>query len=120
MRLIIKWLIITLSLLVAAWLVPGIHVEREAFVIYAIMAVILGLVNVIVRPVIKLISLPITILTLGLYIFVINALMFWLASAIAVRWLNIGFYVDTFWSAFLGSIMISIVSFILSALLQDK
>jgi putative membrane protein len=120
MRLIIKWLIITLSLFVAAWLIPGIHVEGNAFSVYVIMAVILGLVNSIVRPVIKLISLPITILTLGLYIFIINALMFWLASAIAVRWFNINFYVDGFWPAFLGSIVVSIVSFILSALLDEK
>jgi len=105
---------------VAAWLVPGIRVEREAWTIFAAMAVILGLVNAIVRPLLKLMSCPLIILTLGLFVLVINGLTLWMASAIAVRWFHVGFYVDGFAPAFIGALIVSIVSVILTALLAPK
>ena len=71
-------------------------------------AIILGLVNAIVRPVLKVLSCPLIILTLGLFIFVINALTLWLASGIAVKWFHVGFYVEGFAPAFLGSLVVSI------------
>ncbi len=120
MKLLIRWIIVALSLFVAAWLIPGIRVEGNALGIYALMAVILGLVNAIIRPIVKLISLPITILTLGLFIFVINGITFWLASGIAVKWFHVGFYVDGFWPALLGSLVVSIVSLILTALTREE
>jgi putative membrane protein len=120
MRLIIRWAIIAFSLFVAAWLVPGIRVEGNAWVIFTVMAVILGLVNAVVRPILTLLTCSLVILTLGLFVLVINALTLWLASSIAVNWFHVGFYVDGFWSAFLGALIVSIVSVILSAAVRDE
>jgi len=114
-----RWLISSLSLLAAAWLVPGIRAEGNAPAVYFVMAVILGLINLTVKPILTLLSLPITILTLGLFMLVLNALMLWFASDIAVKLFNIGFYVDGFWSAFLGALIVSVVSMILSSLIRD-
>ena len=120
MKIVIRWIIVSLSLFIAAWLVPGIRVDGNAWVAYAAMAVILGLVNALVRPVLTLLSCPLIILTLGLFVLVINGLTLWLASAIAVNWLGIGFYVDGFWPAFWGALIASIVSIILSALVREN
>jgi len=120
MRILIHWFITSVALVVAGWLVPGIRVEREAWTVFAAMAVILGLVNAIVRPLLKLMSCPLIILTLGLFVLVINGLTLWMASAIAVRWFHVGFYVDDFAAAFIGALIVSIVSVILTALLAPK
>ena len=120
MKIVIRWIIVSLSLFIAAWLVPGIRVDGNAWVAYAAMAVILGLVNALVRPVLTLLSCPLIILTLGLFVLVINGLTLWLASAIAVNWFGIGFYVDGFWPAFWGALIASIVSIILSALVREN
>jgi putative membrane protein len=117
---LIRWVITSFSLFVAAWLVPGIRVEGNGWKIYAAVAVILGLVNAVVRPLLKVLSCPLIILTLGLFIFVINGLTLWLASAIAVRWFHLGFYVDGFWPAVLGALIVSIVSVILTMLTREE
>jgi putative membrane protein len=119
MKLLIRWVIASLALFVAAWLVPGITVDGNGWVIYALMAIVLGLVNAIVRPLLKLMTCPFILLTLGLFVLVINGLTLWLASAIAVNWFHVGFYVDGFWSGFLGALIVSIVTIILSALLKE-
>jgi putative membrane protein len=119
MKLIIRWVIVAFSLFVAAWLVPGIRVEGNAWLIFAVMAIILGLVNAIVRPVLTLLTCSLVIFTLGLFVLVINALTLWLASSIAVNWFHVGFYVDGFWAAFLGALIVSIVSVILSAFVRE-
>jgi len=119
MNILRRWLISSLSLFAAAWLVPGIRAEGNTLAVYIVMAVILGLINLTVKPLLTLLSLPITILTLGLFILVVNAIMLWFASAIAVKLFNIGFYVDGFWSAFLGALIVSVVSMILSSHLRD-
>ena len=119
MKLLVRWVIAALALFVAAWLVPGITVDGDGWVVYAVMAVILGLVNAIVRPLLKLLTCPLILLTLGLFVLVINALTLLLASSIAVNWFNVGFYVDGFWSAFLGGLIVSIVTVILSALVRE-
>ena len=110
--------IVAFSLFVAAWLVPGIRVEGNAWLVYTVMAIILGFVNALVRPILKFLTCPLIILTLGLFILVVNAITLWLASAIAVGWFHVGFYVDGFWSAFLGALIVSIVSVILTALVR--
>jgi putative membrane protein len=120
MNLLIRWAITSLSLFVAAWLVPGIRVESEAWTIFAGMAIILGLVNAIIRPILKLLSCPLIILTLGLFVLVINGITLWLASGIAVRWFHVGFYVDGFWAAFLGGVIVSLVSVVLTALFGEE
>lgn len=120
MKLLLRWVITSFSLFAAAWLVPGIRVEGSAWKVFAVMAIILGLVNSIVRPLLKFLSCPLIILTLGLFVFVINALTLWLASYIAVQWFHVGFYVDGFVPAFLGSIIVSLVSVILNLLVKEE
>jgi len=120
MKLIIRWLITSISLFVANWLLPGIRVVGKAWIVYAIMAIVLGLINAIIRPILKFLSCPLIILTLGLFTLVINAVMLWLASYIAVKWLDVGFYVDGFVTAFLGALIVSIVSVILSIFVKNK
>lgn len=117
MRILIHWFITSVALVVAAWLVPGIRVEREAWTVFAAMAIILGLVNAFVRPLLKFLSCPLIVLTLGLFVLVINGITLWLAAAIAVRYFHVGFYVDGFIPAFLGALIVSIVSVILTAIL---
>jgi len=126
MKILVRWVIVSLALFAAAWIVPGIYVEEtaahtevDAWVVYAVMAVILGLVNAIVRPLLKLLTCPLIILTLGLFVLVINGLTLWLASAIAVNWFDVGFYVSGFGSAFLGALIVSVVTVVLTALVKE-
>jgi putative membrane protein len=120
-KLVIRWLINFLALFAAAWLVPGITVDGGGgWTVFAIMAIILGLVNAILRPLLKLLTCSLIILTLGLFTLVINGFTLWLSSWIAVNWFHVGFYVDGFLAAFLGALVVSIVSLILSAILPDK
>ena len=121
MKLIIRWLVTSIALLAAAWLVPGIHVAQDSFKVFGLMALILGLVNAFIRPLLKLLSCPLIIVTLGLFVLVINGIMLMVASWIAQHWFGVGFYVDGFWPAFLGALIVSVVSVILNALLgEDK
>lgn len=114
MKLLLSWMVTTISLFVAAKLVPGIRVQQDAWTAFAVMAVILGLVNALVRPLLKLLSFPLILLTLGIFTLVINALMLWLASSIAVNWFHVGFYVDGFLPALLGALTVSLVSILLT------
>jgi putative membrane protein len=109
MRLILVWLVNSLALAAVAWLMPSIRVESLPAALGA--ALVLGLVNTVVRPVLILLTLPATILTLGLFIFILNALLFWMVGHFVQ-----GFVVPDFWSAFFGSIAYSIVSWLLAAL----
>ena len=120
MHLLIHWLISALALFLAAWIVPGIEVAPNAWWIYAVMAVVLGLVNALVRPVLKLLSCGLIIVTMGLFTLVINALTLWLSSSIAVRWFHVGFHVHGFWAAFWGALIVSVATVILSALFREK
>ena len=83
------------------------------------MAIILGLVNAIVRPILKLLTCPLILLTLGLFVLVINGITLWLASAIARNWFDLGFYIDGFWSALLGAAIVSVITVVLSALVRE-
>jgi putative membrane protein len=120
MKLLIRWAITSFSLFVAAWVVPGIHVNGNAWSVFAGMAVILGLVNAVVRPVLKLLSCPLIVLTLGVFVLVINGISLWLASSIAADWFHVGFHVDGFGAAFFGALIVSIVSVVLTALVRDE
>ena len=120
MKLILRWLIVAISLYVTVLIVPGIRVEGDAWLAYTIMALILAMVNALIRPILKFLSCGLIIITLGLFVFVINALTFYLSSYIAVNWLNIGFYVDSIWDALLGSFIVSVVTLILSKILIDE
>jgi putative membrane protein len=102
-----RWLITAVSLIITANVVPGIEIKNFGVALFA--AVILGLVNAIVRPLLILFTLPLTILTLGLFIFVINAISFYLVS-----YFTQGFVVQSFFAALIGSIIVSIVSSVLN------
>ena len=122
MNFLLRVLVSALALGAAAWLFDGIEVvgkdtTEQALTLVAV-AVIFGLVNAIVAPVVKLLSLPFIILTLGLLLVGINALMLWLTSEIA-QGLDLGFRVDGFWTAILGASVISVVSAVLGAVLDD-
>lgn len=121
MKIIIRLLVVMAALFVAAWLVPGIRIENaNGWVALAVMAIVLSLVNVFIRPVLAFLSCGFIILTMGLFLLVVNALSFWLASNIAVNWFNAGFYVDGFWPAFWGSIIVSLVSLVINSILSDR
>src|SRR5919198_424376 len=113
MRLILHWLANALALLALPYIFTSIKVD--SFVTALIVAVVLGLINTLIRPLIVLLTLPVTILTLGLFIFVINGLLFW-----AVGSLVPGFHVAGFWAGVFGAIVYSIISWILSALVMPK
>ena len=110
MRLILLWLLNAVALLAVAYLLPTIHVASLGAAMLA--ALLLGLVNAVLRPLLLLLTLPVTLLTLGLFIFVINGLMFWLAGSLIE-----GFSVSGFWPAVLGSLLYSVISWALSSLL---
>ena len=120
MKLIIRWLIAAVAVAAAAWLVPGIEVTSSNGVITVlVMALVLGLVNAIIRPILAFFSCGCIVATLGLFMLVINAFTFWFAGYITSEWLDLGFKVDSFWAALLGSIIVSVVSFLLSIFLPD-
>jgi putative membrane protein len=108
-RLLLVWLVNTVALIAVAYLMPSIQVSSFGAALVA--ALVLGLVNAVVRPVLVLLTLPVTILTLGLFIFVLNGLLFWMVGS----WLE-GFEVGGFWSGVLGAIVFSLISWLLSAL----
>jgi putative membrane protein len=110
-RFLLAWLVNTLALIAVAYLMPSITVSSFGAALIA--ALVLGLVNAIVRPVLVLLTLPVTILTLGLFIFVLNGLLFWMVAS----WLE-GFHVAGFWSGVFGAILFILVSWLLSALVQ--
>ncbi|MGD8969072.1 MAG: phage holin family protein [Anaerolineae bacterium] len=120
MKLLVRWVITGLALFAAAWLVPGIVVEGNGWTVYAVTAIILGLINAILRPVLRLLTCPLIILTLGIFVLVINGFTLWLASQVAQSWFNVGYYVDGFGAAFLGGLIVSVVSVILSALVKEE
>ncbi|MFN2283257.1 MAG: phage holin family protein [Anaerolineae bacterium] len=120
MKLIIRWAIGAFSLFVAAWAVTGIRVDDGGgWVVYAVMAVVLGLVNAFVRPFLKLLTCPLILLTLGLFTLVINALTLLLSAWVANTVFQVGFYVDGFWPAFWGALIVSIVSVVLNVFVSD-
>ncbi len=119
MKLIIRWAITALALFAAAWVVPGIHVDGSGWIVYAAMAVILSLANAFVRPLLSLLTCPLILLTLGIFTLVINAVTLLVASALANNVFNVGFYVDGFWPAFWGALIVSVVSVVLNAIVHD-
>lgn len=103
--LLTRWLVIAVAILLASTILPGIRVESLTTAIIA--AAILGIINTFLRPVLLILTLPLTILTLGIFTFVLNALMLLL-----VAYFVDGFEIDGFWWAFLGALIISVVSWI--------
>jgi putative membrane protein len=109
----IRWLILTFSIIVTSYLLDGIHVSGFISAFFA--AAILSILNAFFRPILLILTLPINILSLGLFTFVINALMLLMASGVIP-----GFNVSGFWSAVFGSLLISIVSWALTAFIGER
>jgi putative membrane protein len=113
MKLLLVWLINAAALFALPYLLSSISVDSISAALIA--ALVLGLINTFIRPLLVLLTLPATLLTLGLFIFVINGLLFWFVGSFVS-----GFHVAGFWPAFFGAILYSIISWALSALLLKK
>ncbi|GHE60511.1 phage holin family protein [Streptomyces vinaceus] len=121
---VVKTLANAAALAVAIWLLAGITLDDHSSLgrrtlTLILVALVFGLVNFIVKPVVKLLSLPLFILTLGLFTLVVNALMLLLTSWLADQ-LDLSFHVDNFWTALLGGLIISVVSWAVNMALPDK
>lgn len=109
---LLVWILNAVTLLIVAYVLPGIVVA--SFWSAMIAALVLGLINMLVKPILILLTLPITIVTLGLFLLVINALMFWLAGSLLK-----GFQVNGFWWAVGGALFYSVISGFLTSLIQQ-
>ena len=108
----LRWILNALALLLTAWLIPGIEINGLGAALIA--ALVLGVVNAIIRPVVLLFTLPLNVITLGLFTLVVNALMLLIVKAVVD-----GFVVSGFWTAFIGSIVLTIISGVLSGIVKD-
>ncbi len=108
MRLLLIWILNAMALIAVANFVPGIHVD--GFTAALVAAFLLGLVNTLIRPLLLLLTLPVTLVTLGLFIFVINGMLFWLVGSV-LR----GFIVDSFWHGILGALLYSLFTWALTS-----
>ena len=115
MRFLLRLLLNGVAVFLAAQLIPGISVASPGTALAA--GIVLGLVNAIIRPLLIVLTLPVTLVTLGLFIFVINGLMLWLTSAVSGA-LGLGFRVEGFWPAFWGALVVSLVSTALSLMMR--
>ena len=113
MRLLLGWAINAAALFLLPYLVPAVHIK--SFVTALVVALVIGLLNTFIRPVLFILTLPITIVTLGLFTLVLNGLMFWIASRFVA-----GFNIGGFWWAVLAALIYSIISWAISSLLLDK
>jgi putative membrane protein len=131
MRFLLRVLIDAAALWVAAWLLPGITIRPgttvdpdqqnlATVVTFLFVGLIFGIVNALLRGILKILTLPLTCLTLGLFAFVVNAFLFWLTAVVA-GFFPVDFSIDGFWDAILGALIVSVVSAILnSVLIRDR
>ncbi|HAT68041.1 MAG: hypothetical protein A2481_03570 [Candidatus Yonathbacteria bacterium RIFOXYC2_FULL_47_9] len=113
MRILAKWIVVALALLALPSIIPGIAIT--SFSTALLVAFFWGLANLIIRPVLLLVFLPITIITLGLFSFIVNALLFWGIGSFVE-----GFEVSNFTAAFLGALVMSVAGFLANLLLKDR
>lgn len=118
-RFIIRWAINAAALYAAIHLVPGIHPQNTGWGAILGLALIFGLINALISPILKLLTCPLILLTLGLFTMLINTFIFYLAGQVGT-WFGIGFEVSSFWAAFLGGLVTSIVSIFLTLLFKDE
>lgn len=112
MGFLLRLLVNAVALWVATQVVTGVHYEGDVLP-FLVVALIFGVINATLRPLTKLVTCPLILITLGLFTFIVNGLMLWLTSGLAES-LGLGFHVDSYWAAFLGAIVVSIVSTLLS------
>ena len=113
MRLLLVWILNAIALLDVAYLYPGVQVQDWKAA--AIAALVLGLVNTLVKPILVILTLPVTVVTLGLFLLVLNALLFWSVASLVP-----GFHVSGFWAAVLGAVLYSVIGWLLSLLIPDR
>lgn len=102
-----------------AWLLPGITIGGNQLVTVLIVAFIFGLVNAIIKPIFSFLTCGLYLVTLGLFTFITNAVMLLVTSSVS-QWVGLQFHVDGFWTALIGALIISVVSFVLSVVIGDK
>lgn len=112
MRLLLKWLLAACALLLVAYLYPGVQVQSFGSALIA--AAVVGVFYALLRPLLVILTLPVTVVTLGLFLFVINALLFWAAAGVLD-----GFHVTGFWAALLGSLIYSVLMLVVDAALKS-
>ena len=113
MHMILTWFINAAALFAVPYLIHSVRVSNVATALIA--ALLLALVNTLIRPVLVILTLPVTVLSLGLFIFILNGFMFWLVAQLVD-----GFHVDNFWAAIGGALLYSVISWALSSLLLKK
>ena len=112
-RILLGWLLNALALLAVAYLLPSIHIASLTSALIA--ALVLGLVNTLIRPLLVILTLPVTLLTLGLFLLVINGLLFWMVGSMLD-----GFSVGGFWPGVFGALLYSLISWVLGGLLRPQ
>jgi len=117
-KFILRWAVNALALYLAVYFVPGVNLEG-GFVSIIWLALIFGLINAFLRPLLKLLTCPLIFLTLGLFTLLINTFLFWLTGEIGQAF-GIGFTIAGFWPAFLGGLVVTVVSVIMSLILRDE
>ena len=113
LKMILRWVLMAVALLAVSYLYSGVQVASFGTALLA--AVVIGLLNVLLRPILVLLTLPVTVLTLGLFLFIVNALVFWAASGLMP-----GFHVNGFLAALLGSLIYSALGLCIDAVISDK
>lgn len=119
MSLLIRLGVTAIAVAAAVYLIPGIQVGSDAVKAVVLTAIVLGLVNAFIKPLLKLFSLPLMAMTLGLFIFVVNAICLYLAAWISRTIFDVQFSFDNIWAVLLGAIVISVVSTVLNWVLPD-
>ena len=121
MNFIIRWIVTAISVAAAVWLVPGIEIlsNSASWVGIAFFALILSLINMSIKPILQILSLPVTVLTLGIFYLVVNTLLLYIVAWLANGLFGAGFYIASFGSAFVASIVISLVSALVNGLIGN-
>jgi putative membrane protein len=117
-KFILRWTINAIALFLAVYFVPGINLE-SGWTSIIWLALIFGLINAFLRPLLKLLTCPLILLTLGLFTLLINTFLFWLTGQVG-QYFGIGFTIENFWAALLGGIVVTVVSVVLSLILKDE
>lgn len=118
-KFIFRWLINAVALYAAVATIPGIHPQSTGWLSFIWLALIFGLLNALLRPLLKFLTCPLIILTLGVFSLLINTFLFWLAGVVGANF-HVGFTVDGFWPAFLGGLVVTVVSVALTMIFKDE
>ncbi len=120
MKIFIKWAILAFSIFLAERILPGIEAKDKGWYVYVLMAFVLALLNLILKPLLKLISCPLLVLTLGLFSLIINAIIFYLTSYISNKIFGIEFFIRSFLDCILAGLLVSIFNMILSFIYKES